>query len=135
MALEVTVGPPVVTINHGDTFLVSALDGSIASGSDHGLYSRDTRYLSRSQLYIEGQPWTLLNAGAVAYYASRTYLVNPHVRTEQGEIAPHGSQLKPFVGQQFPLPPGEGTQYCSAQILAIGRTLLKLPSPGGRGRG
>jgi hypothetical protein len=27
MALEVTVGPPVLTINNGQTFLVSELDG------------------------------------------------------------------------------------------------------------
>jgi glycogen debranching enzyme len=88
MALEITVGPPVVTINHGNTFLVSELDGSVTSGSDRGLYSRDTRYISRYQLYIDGKPWTLLNSGAVAYYASRTYLVNPKVLTEQGEIEP-----------------------------------------------
>ena len=34
MALEVTVGPPVLTINNGHTFLVSELDGSITHASD-----------------------------------------------------------------------------------------------------
>lgn len=87
MALKVTVGPPVITINHGSTFLVSEFDGSITDASDQGFYSRDTRYISRYQLYIDGQPWTLLNSGAIAYYASRTYLVNPKVQTEQGTIA------------------------------------------------
>ena len=43
MALEVTVGPPVLTINNGHTFLVSELDGSITPTSDQGLYSADTR--------------------------------------------------------------------------------------------
>jgi glycogen debranching enzyme len=86
MAVEVTVGPPVITINHGHTFLVSEFDGSVTNASDQGLYCRDTRYLSRYQLYIDGHPWTLLNAGASAYYASRTYLVNPTVDTEQGVI-------------------------------------------------
>ncbi len=88
MALEVTVGPPVITINHGNTFLFSELDGSITNASDQGFYSRDTRYISRYQLYIDGKPWTLLNSGAIAYYASRTYLVNPKVTTEHGEISP-----------------------------------------------
>src|SRR5215472_1787567 len=87
MALEVTVGPPVLTINNGHTFLVSELDGSITHGSDQGLYSRDTRYLSGYQLYINGKTWTLLNSGAIAYYASQAHLVNPLVATEEGVIA------------------------------------------------
>src|SRR5207247_6538962 len=88
MALEVTVGPPVLTINNGHTFLVSELDGSITPASDQGLYSRDTRYLSDYQLYINGKSWTLLNSGAIAFYASQTHLVNPAVATEDGVIAP-----------------------------------------------
>src|SRR5262249_33536439 len=80
MALEVTVGPPVLTINNGHTLLVSELDGSITPASDQGLYSRDTRYLSGYQLYINGENWTLLNSGAIAFYASHTYLVNPRGR-------------------------------------------------------
>jgi hypothetical protein len=86
MGLKVTVGPPVITINHGHTFLVSELDGSITGASDQGFYSRDTRYLSRYQLYIDGQRWTLLNSGAIAYYASHTYLMNPKVNTGHGTI-------------------------------------------------
>ena len=74
MALEVTVGPPVLTINNGYSFLVSELDGSITPASDQGLYSRDTRYLSGYQLYINGASWALLNSGAIAFYASQTYL-------------------------------------------------------------
>lgn len=86
MSVKVTVGPPVISINHGHTFLISEFDGSITDASDQGLYSRDTRYLSRYQLYIDGAPWTLLNSGAIAYYASRTYLANPKVVTEHGTI-------------------------------------------------
>jgi hypothetical protein len=88
MALEVTVGPPVLTINNGHTFLVSELDASITPASDQGLYSRDTRYLSGYQLYINGQSWVLLNSGAIAFYASQTHLVNPTVVTDDGVIAP-----------------------------------------------
>ena len=51
MALEVTVGPPVLTINSGHTFLVSELDGTVTPASDEGLYSADTRYLSGYQLH------------------------------------------------------------------------------------
>ena len=87
MALEVTVGPPLITINQGNTFLVSELDGSITNGSDQGFYSRDTRYISHYQLFIDGQPWTLLNSGAIAYHDARIYFVNPRVVTEDGEIS------------------------------------------------
>ena len=87
MAVQVTIGPPVITINHGSTFLVSEFDGSITDASDQGFYSRDTRYISRYQIYIDGRPWTLLNSGAIAYYASRIYLINPSVSTEHGDIA------------------------------------------------
>src|SRR5262249_30261009 len=62
-------------------------DGSITPASDQGLYSRDTRYLSGYQLYVNGKRWTLLNAGAIAYYASQTHLVNPMLATEEGVIA------------------------------------------------
>jgi len=88
MALQVTVGPPVITINNGNTFLVSEFDGSITNATDQGLYSRDTRYISLYHIYIDGRPWTLLNSGATAYYASRSYLVNPKIVTELGEVAP-----------------------------------------------
>ena len=101
MALEVTVGPPVSTINHGYTFLVSEFDGAITNATDQGFYSRDTRYISHYRLYIDGKPWTLLNSGAIAYYASRTYLVNPRIVTEHGEIRPEtiGLVLKRVVGE------------------------------------
>ncbi len=87
MAVEVTVGPPVITINHGHTFLVTEFDGSITNASDQGLYCRDTRYVSRYQLYIDGRPWTLLNSSETAYWGSRAYLVNPEIATDQGMMA------------------------------------------------
>jgi glycogen debranching enzyme len=90
MPVEVKVGPPVITINNGHAFLVAGFDGSIADASDQGLYFRDTRYLSRYQLFIDGKPWMLLNSGAIAYWASRTYFVNPTVPTDQG-VMPSGT--------------------------------------------
>ncbi len=87
MPLEVQVGPPLVTINHGNTFLVAELDGSITDATDQGLFSSDTRYVSRYQLYVDGYRWTLLNSGAISYCASRAYLTNPLVETRRGSIA------------------------------------------------
>jgi glycogen debranching enzyme len=86
MAIEVSVGPPLVTINRGDTFVLAEPDGSIHPGTDQGMYSRDTRYVSNYEFFADGEHWILQNSGAVAYYASRAYLTNPRIVTEYGEI-------------------------------------------------
>jgi glycogen debranching enzyme len=88
MAIEVTVGPPLITINRGNTFVLSEPDGCITPYTDQGIYSRDTRYVSNYEIYADGQRWVLQNSGAIAYYASRAYLTNPRVMTEYGEIEP-----------------------------------------------
>jgi glycogen debranching enzyme len=86
MAIEVVVGPPLVTINRGDTFVVSEKNGYITADTDQGMYSRDTRYVSNYEIFADGERWILQNSGAVAYYASRTYLTNPKIITEFNEI-------------------------------------------------
>jgi glycogen debranching enzyme len=86
MAIEVTVGPPQITINRGNTFVLSEPDGSIIAYTDQGFYCRDTRYISNYEFYADGEHWVLQNSGAIAYYASRAYLFNPRIRTEYGEI-------------------------------------------------
>lgn len=86
MPLEVQVGPPTLTINRGKTFLVTELDGSVSDATEQGLFSNDTRYVSRYQLYIDGYRWTLLNSGAIAYYAERVYMTNPALPTVTGPI-------------------------------------------------
>src|SRR4029077_13130693 len=86
MAIEVTVGPPLITINRGDTFVLSEADGCIIASTDQGIYSRDTRYVSSYEIFADGERWILQNSGAIAYYASRTYLTNPKIVTEYREI-------------------------------------------------
>lgn len=88
MAIEVTVGPPLITINRGDTFVLSEPDGSITAYTDQGIYSRDTRFVSNYEIFADGERWVLQNSGAVAYYASRAYLTNPRIKTEYNEIEP-----------------------------------------------
>ncbi len=88
MAIEVVVGPPLVAINRGDTFVVSEADASIKAGTDQGFYSRDTRYVSNYEVFADGLSWTLQNSGAIAYYASRTYLTNSEIVTEFNKIKP-----------------------------------------------
>jgi glycogen debranching enzyme len=88
MAIEVAVGPPLITINRGDIFVLSEPDGCITAHTDQGIYSRDTRYVSNFEIFADGERWILQNSGAVAYYASRAYLINPRLMTEFNEIEP-----------------------------------------------
>jgi glycogen debranching enzyme len=91
MPVEVTVGPPALTINQGSTFMVTDLKGEIAANSEQGLFSGDTRFVSYFRLFANGLPWQCLSSSTVTYYAARLYFTNPPLATEEGEIA--GGQL------------------------------------------
>ena|SRR5215469_15155234 len=67
MAIQVTVGPPLITINRGNTFVLSEPDGSLTPYTDQGFYCRDTRYVSNYQFYADRERWLLQNSGAIAY--------------------------------------------------------------------
>jgi len=86
MAIEVTVGPPLITITRGSTFVISEPNCCISPYTDQGVYSRDTRFISHYDMFADGERWLLQNSGAIAYYASRAYLINPKLLTEYGEI-------------------------------------------------
>src|SRR4029077_10737494 len=88
MAIEVTVGPPLVTINQGNTFVVCEPRGCIAADAEQGTYSQHTRYVSNYDIFADGERWILQNSGAVTYYAFRAYLTNARILTEYGEIEP-----------------------------------------------
>jgi len=87
MALEIAVGPQKLVINQGAGFLVTDQDGQIQWPSDKGFYHADTRLMSSWLIFADGQPWDLLNAGNVAYYAARIFLTNRALATETGDVA------------------------------------------------
>jgi glycogen debranching enzyme len=87
MPTEVRVGPPVLTINQGSTFMVTDERGEIDSDSEQGVFAGDTRFVSSYQLYINQARWELLNSATTSYYRARLYLTNPPIATEDGEIA------------------------------------------------
>jgi len=82
----VIVGPPLITITRGNTFVLSEPDGCISAYTDQGIYTRDTRYVSNYEMFADGERWILQNSGAITYYASRAYLTNPLIVTENGDI-------------------------------------------------
>ena len=88
MPFKVQVGPPQISIHHGQTVLICEPDGQIEWPSDRGLYFMDTRVLSAWAIYANGEPWDLLNGGAITYDAARVYLTNREIATEDGAIPP-----------------------------------------------
>jgi hypothetical protein len=88
MAFKVQVGPPQISIHQGQTVLITEQDGQINWPSDKGLYFLDTRVVSSWRVYTNGEPWELLNGGAISYYASRIFLTNRSFLTEDGTIRP-----------------------------------------------
>jgi glycogen debranching enzyme len=86
MPFKVQVGPHQIAIHYGQTVLVSEPDGQINWPSEKGLYFNDTRLISSWTIYANGEPWTLLNGGAITPYASRVYLTNPSVPTADGVV-------------------------------------------------
>jgi glycogen debranching enzyme len=86
MPFKVQVGPHQISIHHGQTVLVSEPDGRINWPSEKGLYFFDTRVVSSWGIYANGEPWDLLNGGAITYYASRIYLTNRRILSTDGII-------------------------------------------------
>jgi glycogen debranching enzyme len=87
MAFKVQVGPAQISIHQGQTVLVTEPDGQVNWPSERGLYFRDTRVVSSWAIYANGEPWELLNGGAIAYHAARIFQTNRAFPTEDGPIA------------------------------------------------
>lgn len=89
MSVEIKVGPPVITISQGRTFMVTDKRGYINENSDQGVYALDTRFVSFYQFYINRVPWEVINSSQIAFYTSRFHLTNPEIKTEGGAIKEH----------------------------------------------
>ena len=87
MPFRAQVGPPQIAIHHGQTVLITAEDGQVASPSQKGLYFLDTRIVSAWAIYANGAAWVPLNGGAIAHYAARIFLTNGDFLTRAGPIA------------------------------------------------
>src|SRR5215470_6349500 len=90
MPVEIAVGPPVLSINNGATFMVTDLAGEIQPDTEQGVFSGDTRFVSYYAISTNGVPWQRLSSAVTAYYAARVYLTNQPFGTEDGDV-PTGS--------------------------------------------
>ena len=93
MAFKVQVGPAQIAIHQGQTVLVTDPDGQVNWPSKHGMYFRDTRVISAWAIYTNGEPWDLLNGGAVSPHAARIYPDEPCLH-ERGWADP-GAHARP----------------------------------------
>ncbi len=87
MTLEVKVGPPQLAVHQGHYVMVGDPDGQILTEGDRGLYFKDTSLMSSWALFANGQPWTLLDGGALTASAARVYCTNLAIATSEGIIA------------------------------------------------
>ena len=87
MAFKVQVGPAQIAIHQGQSVLLTEPDGQVNSPSNRGLYFRDTRVISAWAIYANGEPWDLLNGGAIAPHAARIFQTNRAFVSEDGPIA------------------------------------------------
>src|SRR4029077_7618503 len=97
MPVEIAVGPPVLSINNGATFMVTDLAGEIQPDTEQGVFADDTRFVSYYAISANGVPWQRLSSAVTAYYEARVYLTNPPFGTEDGNV-PAGS-LSLVVGR------------------------------------
>ncbi len=86
MPIEIKVGPPVITISQGRTFMVSDLAGNIDPQTFQGVYMNDTRFISFYGLYINGVGLDLINSSQLTFDASRFHLTNPLIELEDGTL-------------------------------------------------
>jgi hypothetical protein len=52
MISEIKVGPPVISINQGNSFMVTSESGEIVPESELGVFAQDTRLISRYRFLI-----------------------------------------------------------------------------------
>lgn len=79
---DVTVGPPVITINQGDTFMVTEENGEVRPDAELGMFAQDTRFVSGHHVTVNDRPWELLTSAPVNYYTAVHVFGNPACRAD-----------------------------------------------------
>jgi glycogen debranching enzyme len=79
---------PSVKINHGATFLVTDQQGAIPAGSDgeYGLYSADTRFVSRHELRLNGKRPESVASVRLSFRHARWHMVADSVMGPGGDM-------------------------------------------------
>src|SRR5437868_1732358 len=79
---------PSVKINHGATFMVTDRDGAIPVGSEggYGLYSSDTRFISRHELRLNGKKPDLVASVRLSFRHARWHMIADRIAGSDGDM-------------------------------------------------
>ena len=110
MPISISVGPPVLTINQGNTFMVTDLRGEIHPHAEQGIFAHDTRFVSAYRLTINQAEWKLLSSSNLAYYAAGFEFINSAIETADGHLPEQVSDrplspahVQPWVARWGPI--------------------------------
>ena len=81
---SVQLGPPRITLAEGTSLFVTAPDGAVYAGENHGFFVQDTRLLSRYRIRLGRRRWTLISSAPITHYSAAFYFVNPGVESALG---------------------------------------------------
>ena len=85
MTFPVHVGPPTITTNRDDRILICLPDGRITGDAD-GFFTRDTRFVSGYDLWINGRRPILLASAPIRSFSSRYEFTNDALVDPDGVI-------------------------------------------------
>ena len=85
MTFPVQVGPSTITLNRDDRILISQPDGRITGEAD-GFFTRDTRFISGYDIWINGRRPILLGSGPIQSFSSRFEFTNDALVDSDGLI-------------------------------------------------
>jgi glycogen debranching enzyme len=79
-----------LAVKEGPTFLYCDLEGNLDHGGDYGLglYSRDTRFLSRFRMTVNGRDPVLLSSSSERAFMSHVDLTNPDLYEGEALVVP-----------------------------------------------
>jgi hypothetical protein len=90
---RIKVGPPVVTIHQGSTFMITTASSEISPDAELGLFAEDTRLISGYRLLVDRQPWTVATSAAVSYFGARYVFLSPKILASDGSVEPGKIEL------------------------------------------
>jgi glycogen debranching enzyme len=94
VTFPVQVGPAAITINRDDRFLVCQPDGRILGGIDDGFFTRDSRFISGYDLWINGHRPVLLNSAPIQFFSARFEFTNEPFLDDTGRVDRHALAIR-----------------------------------------
>jgi glycogen debranching enzyme len=86
MTFPISVGPSTITMNRDDRVLVCQPDATITGTGDDGFFTRDTRFVSGYDLWLNGRRPILLNSSPIRFFSARYEFTNDALFDDAGPI-------------------------------------------------